>query len=488
MMNTKTIVCVLISLLIGFIGGAAVTPWLRHQHIVGDAHEVDGHENEQEHGHDHAKADTDHPKSERAITPQVAQTIGLTTQEVDFGPIEDVIELLGTVAALPDHRHVIASRTSGQALHIHVQVGETVSKGDILVEIDSAELARNIYEARRMEADYQKLLVDLTRTKGRTRQLDLDRQSSEEAADLAEAEYARLKSADQAVSLNTLNISKSEALQTRARARQKAVELEVANEEAKALAEQTEALRLSRDALLAVANVDPTQIEEAGSQGHAVLCDEVPARLSIVRLRSPIDGVVVERSVSPGQGVAAGRSLMVVADYSEVQVHGELPESLINKLRLDEPAKVRIRPQSDLQQVVEGKVRFISPVIDPVRRTAHLIVDAPNPGDRLHDGAFVTLAVVLRDMSNKNDWPVVVPASAVLKEGPAFYIFKQIVPNELIFERQDIIPGKRNDQVVEAKDGLLPGDVVVVRGAYSLSQMRTGDADTTGNAHAGHSH
>lgn len=485
-MNTKTNVYVLIALLIGFVGGAVVSPWICHRHIVGEVHEVDDHDHDHENGH--SKVDVDHSESERTITPQVAQTIGLTTHEVDFGPIEDVIELLGTVAAFPDRRHVIASRTSGKALHIHVQVGQAVSKGDILVEIDSAELARNIYEARRMEADYQKLLVDLTRTNGRARQLELDRQSSEEAAELAEAEYARLKSADQAVSLNTLNMSKSEALQARARARQKAVELEVVKEEAKALAEQTEALRLSRDALLAVANVDPSQIEEADSREHAVLCDEVPARLSIVRLRSPIDGVVVERSVSPGQGVAAGQSLMIVADYSEVQVHGELPESLISKLRLDEPAKVRIRQQSNPRQVIEGKVRFISPVIDPVRRTAHLIVDTPNPGDVLHDGAFVTLAVVLRDMSSREDWPMVAPASAVLKEGPAFYVFEQVVPNELIFKRQDIIPGRRNDQVVEVKDGLLPGDVVVVQGAYSLSQMRRGEAEPAADAHAGHSH
>ena len=480
-MNTRIIAYLLIALSIGLVGGAAATSWLHHRHPLGDEHEID------DHGLEYATTGADCSEIERTITPQAAQTIGLTTHEVDFGPVEEVIQLLGTVAALPDRRHVIASRTSGQALHIHVQVGEAVGKGDILIEIDSAELARNIFEARRIEADYQKLLVDFTRTKGRIQQLVLERRTSEEAAELAEAEYARLKSADRAVSLNTLNESKAAALQARARAKHKAVELEVATEEAAALAEQTEALSLSRDALLAVANVDPSQIEEAGSQANAVLCDEVPARLSIVRLRSPIDGVVVERTTSPGQGVEAGQPLMVVADYSQVQVHGELPESLISRLRRGEPAKVRIRPQSDRQQVVEGKVRFISPAIDPVKRTAHLVVDAPNPDDGLHGGAFVNVAVVLRDMSSKDDWPVVVPASAVLKEGPVYYVFKQVTPDELIFERQDITPGRQNDQVVEVKDGLCPGDVVVVRGAYSLSQMRPGDAGGA-DVHADHNH
>jgi RND family efflux transporter MFP subunit len=463
-----------VALAVGFGGGLLATSLLLHEH--------DHHDHEPEAGH------PDHHQAECEISSQTAKAIGLETHLVDFGPVQDVIELLGTVAALPDQHHIIASRTSGQALHIHAQVGQSVKKGDILIEIDSAELARNIFEARRMEVDYQKLLVDVTRTKGRIQQLDLERKTSEESAQLAEGQYERLKSAEQAVSLNVLNASKAAALQARAGAKLKAVELEVTKEEAKALAEQTKALRLSRDALLAVANVDPSQIEETDSQDNAVLCAEVPARLSIVRLRSPIDGVVVDRSISPGQGVEAGQSLMVVADYNRVQVHGELPELLISKLRQDKPIKVRVRSQSEDQQTIEGEVRFISPVIDPVKRTAHLIVDASNPGRVLRDGAFVTITVIQRDMTNKEDWPVVAPASSVLREGPAYYVFKQVTPNKLIFERQDIAPGKQNDQVVEIKDGLIPGDVIVSRGSYSLSQMQPAGAGEAADAHAGHSH
>ncbi|UCC99650.1 MAG: biotin/lipoyl-binding protein, partial [Phycisphaerales bacterium] len=161
-----------------------------HDHEIEDDVDHD-HDHEIEdaidHDPDHEVDDAIHHEHEREISPQAAATIGLKTQKVDFGPVEDVIELLGTVATVPDLRHVIASRTSGQVLHIHVQVGQAVCKGDILIEIDSAELARNIFEARRMEADYQKLLVDFTRTKGHIQQLELEKTTSEESAQLAEA-------------------------------------------------------------------------------------------------------------------------------------------------------------------------------------------------------------------------------------------------------------------------------------------------------------
>jgi len=479
-MNKQAVVAGVIALLIGLGAGALGTrTWLDARHHT-EVASPDAHG-----GHEHAAEPGGVAVCE--VTQQIAKTIGLRTQEVNFGPLEEVVELLGSVEPVPELRHVVAARTAGQVLHLHVQVGDRVKTGDVLVEIDSPELARNIFEARRLETDYLKLLVELTRAQGRVRQLEAEGETCTEAAGLAEAQVARLRAAEQVVPLNELNDKQAVALQARARVRQNTVELQVAREEAEALGRQTEALRLSRDALLAVSNVDANQAGIPSGKDDTDTCEHVPWRLGLIRLRAPIDGVVMQRHVSPGQGIAAGEPLLVVADYREVQVHGELPESLLNQVPQDQPTMVRIRPKSDSEQVVVGTVRFISPVIDPVKRTAHLIVDAPNPDGILHDGAFVRLAVIVRDMANPEDWPIVVPVSAVVKEGPVYYVFKQDHPGELIFQRQEISPGVRDDQVLEVCEGLFPGDLVVTQGAYSLSQMRRSDV-AAGDPHAGHSH
>ncbi len=89
----------------------------------------------------------------RRVSPETAAHIGLETAEVDFGDVEEVLQLLGIVRHAPDRYWSITTRTAGKVLAVHVQVGDRVQKGDLLIDIDSPELARNIYEVRKLEVD-----------------------------------------------------------------------------------------------------------------------------------------------------------------------------------------------------------------------------------------------------------------------------------------------------------------------------------------------
>ena len=148
--------------------------------------------------------------------------------------------------------------------------------------------------------------------------------------------------------------------------------------------------------------------------------------------------------------------------------------------------KVRLRRISDRNgdAIATGRVRFISPVIDPVKRTTHLFVEADNPQGLLRDGMYVDLSIVLREETSA----VVVPVSAVVIDGPMHFVF---VKDGEFYKKQDINPGYRDDRFVEVLEGVLPGDIVVTRGAYSLTQLRpkvetlaeaTGENDSAGRA------
>lgn len=418
-------------------------------------------------GHDHGggQGKVYDPDAPRTVSPETAATIGLKTVESDFGPMEEVIELAGVVKAVPDRHHVLTSRTAGRIVVVHVQAGDRVKVGDVLVEIDSPEQARNFFEARKIEADYQKLLVEATRAAGKIEQLSVETQTVEQTAELADAEVKRLESAGQAVSLNLLSEKKTLAIQSRGLARLKKVELELARKEAEALTNQASALRLSRDALLAVSNIDPQAAEIAFPAAPTKPGANPEAALNLIRLRSPIEGVIVARSVRPGQGIAAGESLLEVADHTQMQIEGEVPESLLPRLTKVPQADVRIRLEAEPNRAVPGKVRFISPTIDPNKRTAHLQIAADNADGFLREGAYVQLAVILR----KTKDAVVVPKTAVLEDGPRVFVY---VKDGDVYKKQDIQPGAVNDQVIEVRKGLAPGDVVVTQGAYSLTQLR----------------
>lgn len=372
----------------------------------------------------------------RQVTPETAAHIGLKSAEIDFGPVEETLALSGLVRAVPDRHWTISTRTAGKVIGVHKQVGDLVRQGDLLVEIDSPELA--------------KLMLDVVRGEGRIEQLRVGAQNAEETADLAEAELRRAEAAEDAVPLNVISERRAAAIRARGEARLKAVDLDVTTKEVAVLKQQ--AVRWSRDIVGA----------EVGSKSTEPSNDQP---VNLLRLVAPADGVVVERSVRPGQWAMAGEPLMAVADHSVMQIEGELPESLISRVASRTSDTVRVRTPADPNYLGTGKIKFISPVLDQVKRTAHVLIETPNEKGTLRDGMFVDLTIVLREEKTA----VVVPASAVVQYGPMHFVF---IKSGEVYKKQDITPGLTNDQVVEVLAGLAPGGVVVTQGAYSLTQLR----------------
>lgn len=307
-------------------------------------------------------------------------------------------------------------------------------------------------------------------------------------AELAEAEMKRLSTAGESVSANLLAQRTSEALKLRADAGLRGVALTQARAEVESLRRQAETTRASAEALRGTlpGTADAADIE--------ALAD--PLRPGLVRFTSPIDGVVVSRTGVSGEGVIAGAAILTVGEFAAVQVAGELPEGLIDRVGGAQGAKVRVRRGvnvvSDL--IAHGTVRFISPVIDATKRTAHLIVDVDNAAGMLRQGQFVDLAVVL----STNESAVVVPVSAVVREGPLQYVFVQEGKGDnVVFKKRDVATGVRDDRVIEIKQGVVPGDVIVVSGAFSVSQLKgfvpgapvpAGPIPSTGKGSDGHGH
>lgn len=403
------------------------------------------------------------PNAPKKVSEATASSIGLKTGEVDFGQVEDVVRLTGMVRARPDAVVAVAPKYAGVVRTIAVQPGDRVIKGMVVAEIDSPEIARLMYDLKRLEADNEKLLVEVKRAESQVASLEIEIPSLTTSAELAEAEVQRLTSAGESVSANLLAQRKTEALKLRADAGLRGVALTQAGAEVESLRRQAESTRASAEALR---GSFPGTSE--GSEGES-LGD--PARPGLVRFTAPIDGVVISRSTVPGAGVSAGVAIVTIGDFTSLQVEGELPEGLLDRLGSAQGAKVRIRRgvSAASEVVADGIVRFISPVIDATKRTAHLIVDVDNATGALRQGQFVDLAVVL----STNESAVVVPSSAIVKEGPLQYVFvKEGKGESEVFKKRDVATGVRDDRVVEITQGLVPGDVIATSGAFSISQLR----------------
>jgi len=414
-------------------------------------------------GHGKPTGATFDPNAPKKVSEATAAAIGLATAEVDFGQVEDVVRLTGMVRARPDALFAVSPRYAGVVRSIAVQPGDRVSRGTPLAEIESPEIAKLLYDLKRLEADTERLSADLKRAESQVASLEIEVPALTQGADIADAEVQRLTSAGESVSANLLAQRRSEAIKLRADAGLRRVALEQAKADVESLRRQAESTSASAEALRG------TLPNGGGEQATELLAD--PTRPGVVRFVSPIEGVVTARTAVAGEGVDAGRAIVTVGEFSRVQIEGELPEGLVDRIAGAADSKVRIRRGvgATSELVAEGTVRFVSPVIDATKRTAHVIIDADNAAGLLRQGQFVDLSVVI----GSNESAVVIPASSIVKEGPLQYVYVREGKDESItYKKRDIATGIRDDRVVEVTQGLVPGDVIAVSGAFSLSQLR----------------
>jgi cobalt-zinc-cadmium efflux system membrane fusion protein len=282
-------------------------------------------------------------------------------------------------------------------------------------------------------------LAEFVQVEGLLSQLRVEADSSRERAAQAEAELKRVDENQDSVAANVLSEKRKAAITARAEVQQKAIEIQRAEAELAAKKKLVDVLRQG--------------------DGGAGVAD------GMLTLSAALDGVVTSRDAVVGQGIDAGRTVLEIADYSVVQVEGELPESLVSRLDPSHAYSVRIRQNAEGDPVATGTVRFISPIVDEVKRTARVVIDADNPDGRLRDGMYVDAAIVLREEKSA----VVVPTSAVLHDGPVAFVF---IKDKDTFVKKDIHHGVEDDRVFEVLEGLAPGDVVVTHGAYSVLQIR----------------
>ncbi len=379
---------------------------------------------------------TSDPNAPKRVSEATALAIGLETHEVDFGVVERIERLTGIVRPLPEGAQAVAPRMAGVLRSIRVRPGDSVRSGDVIAEVDSPESLR--------------LTSERTIAASRVDQAAAAGEIAREREALLRADVERLEAGAGAVAQNVVSERRARLIEAQGEVRRLEADLVQSRQQSEALDRLTRALDASESGVLV--------------------------------LRASIDGVVVSIGVIPGQGVEAGQSVARVVDLRRVQIEGEAPESLMSRFSAAKGALVRIRADGGV--ALEGVVRFVSPVIDAAKRTGHLIIDADNASGELREGQFVALAVV----RGVNESAVVVPASAIVREGPLEYVFVQ---EEGVFLRRDVATGVRDDRAVEIRMGLVPGDVVASAGAFSLSQLR-GEAlaaeGPTGAPTDGHGH
>ncbi len=131
------------------------------------------------------------------------------------------------------------------------------------------------------------------------------------------------------------------------------------------------------------------------------------AQLAYTEIRSPINGVVTERPIYPGETPAPGTAMLTIMDASSVIARAHIPQSDAALLKPGDVAT--IAAPGDIR--VSGKVTLVSPALDPNSTTVEVWIEAANPDGRLRPGSTVNAQMTARTVTDA----IVVPTSALLK-------------------------------------------------------------------------
>jgi multidrug efflux pump subunit AcrA (membrane-fusion protein) len=184
------------------------------------------------------------------------------------------------------------------------------------------------------------------------------------------------------------------------------------------------------------------------------------AQFGYSEIRSPIDGVVTDRPLYPGEMPSAGVPLITVMDLSRVIARAHIPQKDAFLLKVGDPATIDV---SGMDKPAEGKVTLVSPALDPNSTTVEVWVQAKNPKQTLKPGTSVRLSMVSETVPDA----LVIPASAVLTaaDGSATVM---VIGSDQHARQLAVKVGIRQDDNVQILDGLKEGQSVVASGAYGL--------------------
>jgi membrane fusion protein, heavy metal efflux system len=202
---------------------------------------------------------------------------------------------------------------------------------------------------------------------------------------------------------------------------------------------------------------------ESAAERLELLDVDTAASSDQLSVPAPRAGVVIDLSAAPGEYAKSldnANPLCTIADLSTVWAVGDLYEKDLASVRLGDSADVATNAYPDDRR--RGRIAAISSSVDTTTHTLKVRVVLANPGLRLKPDMFATIRVVRAVRV-----AVVVPQSAVVRDGASAYLFVRISPGR--FERRAVTLGRDIERSqVEVTAGVAPGDTVVVEGAELL--------------------
>jgi RND family efflux transporter MFP subunit len=235
-------------------------------------------------------------------------------------------------------------------------------------------------------------------------------------------------------------------------------------------------------ALVASGASAQAQLDSATSAAETAQAQLAQAKASLARAQDQLgyttitagfDGVVVSTGAEVGQVIAAGQTVVTIAQPDVREAAFDLPEGLANGLKTGETWNVAIVGAPET--VTAGAIREISPLINGSTRSQRVKLSLANASPAFRLGAMV-------EVSYQKPVPASfsLPMTALLDQGGKSLVWV-VDPKTLTVSTERVAVGARTDGQIAVTNGLNEGDRVVIAGVHSLTQGQAVKLDGEGS-------
>ncbi|MHB8972731.1 MAG: efflux RND transporter periplasmic adaptor subunit [Pirellulaceae bacterium] len=362
---------------------------------------------------------------------EAIQKAGVDVTLVDRQPMVESVAASGEISYDQTRLASLSSRVPGTVMRVEKKVGDRVQTGEILALVDAAEVGKAKTDLIQALAEEHLQHMAVTRLVSLSTQGVVPGRRTQEAEAAHAQARARVLNAQQTL----VNLG-----------------LPVEVESLGSLTEDDLGRRLR---LLGLPESLVQQLGPSESIGNAL------------PVRSPLDGVVIERQVVAGDVVDASRVLIQVADTSQMWLSLNVPLEDARRVAIGQ--EVQFRPDGDRHEVT-GTLAWISTAADAQTRMVAARAELPNAEGQLRDETFGQGRIILR----KEAEAIAVPNEAVHSEGCCHVVFVRdkgffdSKTSPKVFHVRTVRLGAKNEKYTEILAGVLPGEVVATKGSDVL--------------------
>jgi len=376
-----------------------------------------------------SKAKADQPVYVKIDQAQ-ADEISLKLAPATMGDVFQSVESPGQVQPNAELSAMVSTPSPGRAVKVISRLGETVKEGDLMAVIKSdpigqvqSDLLQNVLQAK-SDIKQQEVILKLDH-------ITYDRES------ILFKEHVSAK-ADLQMAENALE--KDEALLTALRSKKEAY-IKVAQERLNLLGAPPD----SAAKVIAQSKIDPW-----------------------VLIRAPRTGLVIERTINPGEMNDGSKQLFTLSNLSEVWLIANIYERDVEKMRIGQRATVTVDSLPDHN--FPARIVWVGDSVNATTRTLPVRANVANSNLLLKPNMFARIKIATGKVSALH-----VPSTAVIQKGDRDIVFVQ--KGNLNFEMRDVHTGTNDSKNVEIFSGLKPGDLVAQQGATALlgAAMKTSE-------------